>query len=79
MNELAGHITLESVVKVLTYFHYYTIPYLSGRGLPARHLQQLTHWLGVPDNRLKTLPQHRFLAAHIVLLQAAGLLKHQEN
>jgi hypothetical protein len=79
MNELPGHITLESAAKVLAYFHYYTISYLSGRGLPAHHLQQLTHWLDVPDNRLKRLPQHKFLAAHIVLLQAAGLLKHQKK
>ena len=76
MNQLSGHITLESVVKLLTYFQYYTIPYLSGRGLPAPHLQRLTRWLGAPDNKLQTIQRHRFLAAHLILTQAAGLLQH---
>ena len=79
MYELLGHITLASTTKVLAYFQYYTIPYISGRGLPATHLQQLTHWLSVPDKTVKTLRHHRFLAAHLVLLQAAELLAHHDN
>lgn len=79
MNQISGHITLESVVKLLAYFQYYTIPYLSGRGLPAPHLQRLTLWIGLPDNKLHTMRHHKFLAAHLVLTQAAGLLQHDLN
>jgi len=79
MTKLLGHITLNSLTKVLAYCQYYTIPYLSGRGLPAPHLQRLALWLEMPDIKLQTLRQHKFLAAHLVLGQAAGLLQHDSN
>lgn len=79
MTKLSGHITLDSITKVLAYCQYYSIPYLSGRGLPARHLQRLTLWLGIPANKLQTIRQHRFLAAHLILVQAANLLQHDND
>lgn len=79
VNHLSGHLTLETCTQVLAYSHYYTIPYLSCRGLPARHLQRLALWLGLPDDKLQTIRHHRFLAAHLVLLQATGLLQHETN
>ena len=79
MTTFLGHITLDSITKVLAYCHNYTIPYLSGRGLPAPHLQRLALWLNLPDDKLQTIRQHRFLAAHMILVQAADLLRHDNN
>lgn len=79
MNKLLGQITLESCTKLLAYCQYYSIPYLSGRGLPASHLQRLTHWIGLPNMKIQSVRQHRFLAAHLVLMQAASLLQHDNN
>lgn len=76
MHHLLGHITLNSITILLAYFHHYTLSYLSSRGLQARHLQRLSYWVQIPKQTMKTLRQHKFLMAHIVLMQAAELLEH---
>lgn len=79
MSNLAGPVTLESLVNTLAYIHHYTIPYLRSRGSSSQHLQRLSTWIGLPQPQLKTIRQHKLLMAHIALLQAADLLAHSKN
>jgi hypothetical protein len=51
---------------------------MPGRCLSPTHLRRLARRLNCPDDALRSIRRHTTLAAHIALLQAAGLLRHNE-
>ncbi len=68
-------ITPYSLTLALAYLHYYTPKRLpNGRILAVKHLRQLAAWIGRPAPQLRSIRQHKPLAAHIAFLHAAGLL-----
>lgn len=72
-------LTLYTITLTLAYIQYYTIPFLPGRCFPALHLRRLARWIGQPDDTIRTIKTHKGLATHLVLLQAAGLLSHDDQ
>lgn len=71
-------ISLKTAVLLLAYCQHYTPKYLPGRYLPLDHIRRLAHWIGWPNQGLRSLRSHPPLAAHFVLLQAAKLLTHNQ-
>jgi hypothetical protein len=67
-------ISPQTAALVLSYLHRHACPYLPGRHLAAGHLRNLATWIGAPAPELQSVRAHRPLAAHLMLLQAAGLL-----
>ena len=68
-------LTPYSLARVLAYLHRHAPHRLAGsRFLPVVHLRHLAGWVGLPADNLRTLRQHRLLAAHIAWLHAAGLV-----
>jgi hypothetical protein len=61
----------------LAYTHHYTPALLPGGRLSPRHLRRLADWIGQPRPGLRSVRQHRALAAHYALGIAGGLLNHQ--
>lgn len=72
-------VTPHSATLTLAYLQYYTCKYVSGRCLSPTHLRRLAVWLGCPNGALRSIRRHTPLAAHIALLQAANLLRHNET
>lgn len=72
-------VSLKTAVLLLAYCQYYTPKYLPGRHLPLAHIRRLAHWIGWPNQGLRSLRSHPPLAAHFVLLQAAELLTHSQT
>ena len=68
-------LTPYSLTRVLAYLHCYAPRRLAGsRFLSVVHLRRLAGWVGLPAGYLRSLRQHRLLAAHIALLHGAGLV-----
>lgn len=68
-------LTPYSLTRVLAYLHCYAPRRLAGsRFLSVVHLRRLAGWVGLPAGYLRSLRQHRLLAAHIALLHGAGLI-----
>lgn len=66
----------QSVALVLAYIHSRSCRFLPGGCLAAVHLRTLAAWIGYPSPQLRSIRAHPILAAHLALLQAAGLLTH---
>jgi hypothetical protein len=74
-SELCHPLTPYSLTLVLAYLHYYTPEKLpKGRFLSPTHLRMLAQWIGQPAPQIRSIRQHRQLAAHIAILYAAGFL-----
>lgn len=69
-------VTRQSAVLALAYIQYYTCKFIPGRCLTNTHLRRLAAWLGCPDDTLRTIRRQPTLIAHLALLQAANLLRH---
>jgi hypothetical protein len=67
-------LTPRTSALVLAYVHRQPIRFLPGRLLAASHLRCLSTWIGVSSPHIQTIRAHPILAAHLALLQAAGLL-----
>lgn len=68
-------VTLQSLTIALAYMHAHVPRRLpDARYLSPTHLRQLAEWLELPQPQLRSLREHRLLAAHIALLEASGLL-----
>lgn len=68
-------LTPYTLTLLLAYLHYYT-PELLPRGhfIAPTHLRIMAQWIGRPSPKLRSIRQHPFLAAHVALLQCAGLI-----
>ncbi|MCP4425326.1 MAG: WYL domain-containing protein [Chloroflexi bacterium] len=62
----------------LAYIQHYNCNFIPGRCLSNTHLRRLVAWLGCPDDTLRTIRRQPILAAHIALLHAANLLRHND-
>lgn len=68
-------VTPYSLTLVLAYLHYYTPEMLpKGRLISPTHLRLLAQWIGHPRPQLRSIRQHRLLAAHIAILHTAGFM-----
>ena len=68
-------VTPYSLTLLLAYLHNYTPERLPrGHFIAPNHLRLMAEWIGLPAPGLRSIRQHRFLAAHFALLQAAGFI-----
>lgn len=63
-----------TLTRFLAYIHHYTPHVLPGRSFSPTHLRRLSQWIEAPQPQLRSLRANRSTAAHLALLQGAGLL-----
>ena len=72
-------VSTRTVTLTLAYLDHYNCKFVSGLCLPVPHLRTLAEWIGAPAPELRSARAHQCLAAHLALLAAAGLLRHDSG
>lgn len=80
LDTLPYSVTPFSLMLSMAYLHYYTPKRLpDSRFMAPNHLRKLAQLINKPDNKVRSIRQHKPLAIHLALLYAANYLPNSGN